>query len=55
VADEPALRALAASVAPLRLFRYHRELLRQRGLLAHPLSPRLVAEALLIEYRALFG
>ena len=25
------------------------------ALLAHPLSPRLVAEALLIDYRALFG
>jgi len=24
-------------------------------LLAHPLSPRLVAEALIIDYRALFG
>ncbi len=28
--------------------------LRQRALLAHPLQPRLVAEALLIDYRALF-
>ena len=27
----------------------------QRALLAHPLQPRLVAEALLIDYRALFG
>ena len=37
------------------LFRYHRSLLQQRALLAHPLQPRLVAEALLIDYRALFG
>jgi hypothetical protein len=42
-------------VAPPALFRYHRQLLRKRALLAHPLSPRLVAEALIIDYRALFG
>ena len=52
---EKPLRELAASVAPAALFRYHRQLLTQRALLAHPLSPRLVAEALMIEYRALFG
>jgi DNA polymerase III subunit delta' len=49
------IRELARSVAGMALFRYHRSLLRQRSLLAHPLQPRLVAEALLIEYRALFG
>jgi hypothetical protein len=49
------LRELAASVAAVPLFRYHRSLLRQRALLAHPLQPRLVVEALLIDYRALFG
>jgi len=49
-----ALRALSASVAPPALFRYHRRLLRERTLLSHPLSPRLVAEALLIDYRGLF-
>ena len=49
------LTALASSVAPVPLFRYHRRLLQQRALLAHPLQPRLVAEALLIDYRALFG
>ena len=49
------LRELAQSVAGMALFGYHRSLLRQRSLLAHPLQPRLVAEALLIEYRALFG
>ena len=48
------LRELAKSVAAAALFRYHRDLLRQRSLLAHPLQPRLVAEALLIDYRALF-
>ena len=52
-AAEP-LRRLAAQVAPIALFRYHRSLLRQRALLAHPLQPRLVAEAVLIDYRALF-
>lgn len=52
-AAEP-LSRLASRVAPIALFRYHRSLLRQRALLAHPLQPRLVAEALLIDYRALF-
>jgi DNA polymerase-3 subunit delta' len=50
----PALAELASRVAPVALFRYHRSLLRQRAMLAHPLQPRLVAEALLIDYRALF-
>jgi DNA polymerase-3 subunit delta' len=48
------IAALAARVAPIGLFRYHRSLLRQRALLAHPLTPRLVAEALLLDYKALF-
>jgi len=30
-------------------------LLRQRALVAHPLAPRLVAESVLIGYRALFN
>ncbi|HEX6138425.1 MAG TPA: DNA polymerase III subunit delta', partial [Casimicrobiaceae bacterium] len=34
-----ALRRLAGSVAGLALFRYHRSLLSQRALLAHPLQP----------------
>jgi DNA polymerase-3 subunit delta' len=46
--------ALARSVARIPLFRYHRALLEQRTLVSHPLQPRLVAEALLIDYRALF-
>ena len=50
-----ALALLAARVAPLKLFRYYRTLLQQRALLGHPLQPRLVAEALLVEYRALFA
>ncbi|MGH8849831.1 MAG: DNA polymerase III subunit delta' [Casimicrobiaceae bacterium] len=50
-----ALAALAARVARVALFRYYRTLLRQRALLTHPLQPRLVAEALLIEYRSLFA
>ncbi|MCL2297082.1 MAG: DNA polymerase III subunit delta' [Proteobacteria bacterium] len=48
------LQPLAAAVAPSALFHYHRSLLRQRRWLSHPLQPRLVVEALLIEYRALF-
>ncbi|MEP7206856.1 MAG: DNA polymerase III subunit delta' [Casimicrobiaceae bacterium] len=50
----PALAALGPRVARLALFRYHRVLLEQRALLAHPLQPRLVAEALLVDYRELF-
>ncbi|HEY4138809.1 MAG TPA: DNA polymerase III subunit delta' [Casimicrobiaceae bacterium] len=46
---------LAATVAPLPLFRYHRSLLQERAQIAHPLQPRLVAEALLFEYQKLFG
>jgi len=42
-------------VARLKLFRYYQTLLRQRALLGHPLQPRLVAEALLFEYRAMFA
>jgi DNA polymerase-3 subunit delta' len=49
-----ALAVLAPAVAPIPLFRYHRSLSRQRALVAHPLQPRLVAEALLIGYRELF-
>lgn len=49
-----ALAALAPKVARISLFRYHRQLLGQRVLLTHPLQPRLVAEALLADYRALF-
>jgi DNA polymerase-3 subunit delta' len=50
-----ALTRLAARVALAPLFRYYRMLLRQRALLSHPLQPRWVAEALLIEYRKLFA
>jgi DNA polymerase-3 subunit delta' len=49
------LAALASAVAPAALFRYYRGLLQARALLSHPLQPRLVAEALLIDYRNLFG
>jgi DNA polymerase-3 subunit delta' len=48
------LDRLAAAVARVPLSRYHRSLLEARARLSHPLAPRLVAEALLIEYRALF-
>jgi len=50
-----ALMRLASRVALVPLFRYYRALLRQRALLSHPLQPRWVAEALLIEYRKLFA
>ncbi|MDH5286531.1 MAG: DNA polymerase III subunit delta' [Betaproteobacteria bacterium] len=50
-----ALAANAASVARISLFRYYSQLLGQRTLLAHPLQPRFVAEALLVDYRALFA
>lgn len=49
-----ALGALAPKVARVGLSRYHRSLLRQRVLVTHPLAPRLVAAATLVEYRALF-
>ncbi len=49
-----AFEQLASVVAPVPLFRYHRTLLRQRASVAHPLQPRLVAEALLFGYRELF-
>ena len=41
-------------VARPALFRYYQKLLAQRALLGHPLQPRLVAEALLFDYRTLF-
>jgi DNA polymerase-3 subunit delta' len=49
-----ALSALAPKVARISLSRYHRQLLRQRASITHPLTPRLTVEALLIDYRALF-
>ncbi len=49
-----ALATLAGRVARVPLFGYHRSLLQQRAQLSHPLVPRLVAEALLIDYRGLF-
>jgi DNA polymerase-3 subunit delta' len=48
------LDRLAPAVARVPLSRYHRSLLEARARLSHPLAPRLVAEALLIDYRALF-
>src|SRR5438552_18183151 len=50
-----ALARRGARVARVALFRYYRALLQQRSLLGHPLVPRLVAEALLFEYRAAFA
>jgi DNA polymerase-3 subunit delta' len=51
---QDALAELGARVARVPLFRYYRMLLGQRALLGHPLQARLVAEALLFEYRAVF-
>jgi DNA polymerase-3 subunit delta' len=48
------LGALAGKVARISLSRYHRSLLERRTLLNHPLAPRLVAEAMLLDYQALF-
>jgi hypothetical protein len=42
-------------VARVALFRYYRALLGQRALVGHPLQPRLVAEAVLFGYRAVFA
>ena len=47
----PQLASLAATVAPAGVLRYHRALLRERALLAHPLNSRLVAENALFGYR----
>ena len=49
-----ALERLAMRVAPIALFRYHRSLLQQRAMQAHPLQARLVAEAILLDYQTLF-
>ena len=51
----PVIASIATVVAPLPLFRYHRSLLQERAQIAHPLQPRLVAEALLFQYQKLFG
>jgi DNA polymerase-3 subunit delta' len=45
------LEALAATVAPRTILRYHRTLLSDRALLSHPLNARLVAENALAGYR----
>ena len=54
-ARQGALAALAPRVARVDLCRYHRSVLFQRAWIAHPLQPRLVAEALLADYRTLFA
>lgn len=45
------LAAIGRTVAPRRILRYHRTLLRDRALLTHPLNPRLVVENALSGYR----
>jgi DNA polymerase-3 subunit delta' len=49
-----AIATLGRAVAPVPLFRYYRSLERARAQIAHPLTPRLVAEALLFDYLNLF-
>lgn len=49
-----ALAALSSRVARIDLCRYHRAVLLERATIAHPLQPRLVAEALADGYRTLF-
>jgi DNA polymerase-3 subunit delta' len=49
-----AIAALGRAVAPVPLFRYYRSLAQARAQIAHPLTPRLVAEALLFDYLNLF-
>ncbi|GMU72325.1 MAG: DNA polymerase III subunit delta' [Burkholderiales bacterium] len=50
-----ALASLAPRVARIDLCRYHRAVLTERARIAHPLQPRLVAEALVSDYRTLFA
>lgn len=45
---------LTPALASASLFRYYQKLLRERRWLSHPLQPRLIVEALLSDYRALF-
>ncbi len=45
---------LTPALADTALFRYYQKLLRERRWLSHPLQPRLIAESLLSDYRALF-
>jgi DNA polymerase-3 subunit delta' len=49
-----AIASLGRAVAPVPLFRYYRSLARARAQIAHPLTARLVAEALLFDYLKLF-
>lgn len=46
-----AATALGTRLAPLPLIRYHRQVLLQKRLITHPLTPRLVAEQMLQGYR----
>ena len=49
---EKVLIAKAATLHPVNLARYHRELLRQQRTIHHPLNPRLYIEQLLLTYAA---
>lgn len=46
------IAALAPGIDPLRVLRYHRELLKLQPLIEHPLNARLLLEELLFEYEA---
>jgi DNA polymerase-3 subunit delta' len=48
------LAALGRVSPPRAVSRLYREVLRETGLASHPLSPRLVLERLLLQYRAVF-
>lgn len=49
---ECAIKGIAASVNPAKLFRYEMQLRQARRSIAHPLNPRLLLEQLLISYQA---
>ena len=53
--EQQGLRLALAQLDVLRIMRHGRLQQQQRALLGHPLVPRLVAEALLFEYRAAFA
>jgi DNA polymerase III subunit delta' len=45
-----AISTLAARIDPLRVLRFHREVLRLQRVIDHPLNPRLLIEQLLLDY-----
>lgn len=47
-----AIAALSAEVDPVRMLRFHREVLGLQRVIDHPLNPRLLLEQLLLDYAA---